>query len=133
MNYVFYDFETSGSSPIFDQILQAGAIVSKDFKTVSDKIELNCRLKKTIIPAPKALLINRISIDQLKSNEISHYSLVDQLKKKFEEWTPACFIGFNSISFVAISPAVLECSFSGKIIFPTTNAAGADITLAATK
>ena len=82
MNYIFYDFETSGSSPIFDQILQAGAMVSKDFKTVSDKIELNCRLKKTIIPAPKALLINRISIDQLKSNQKSLYTLIEELKKE---------------------------------------------------
>ena len=77
MNYIFYDFETSGSSPIFDQVLQAGAIVSKDLEGVSDKIELNCRLKKTIIPAPKALLVNGISIDQLKSNEKSSYTLVE--------------------------------------------------------
>ena len=58
--FIFYDFETSGTNPMFDQILQAGAIVSKDLKTVTDKIELNCRLKKTIIPAPQALLINGI-------------------------------------------------------------------------
>ncbi len=74
MHYVFYDFETSGSNPIFDQILQAGAIVSKDLETVSDKIELNCRLKKSIIPAPQALLVNGISIDQLKSNKKSFYT-----------------------------------------------------------
>ena len=99
MQYIFYDFETSGSSPIFDQILQAGAIVSKDFKTVSDKIELNCRLKKTIIPAPKALLINRISIDQLKSNQKSLYTLIEELKNKFESWSPGTFVGHNSLAF----------------------------------
>ena len=99
MNYIFYDFETSGSSPIFDQVLQAGAIVSKDLEGVSDKIELNCRLKKTIIPAPKALLVNGISIDQLKSNEKSSYALVEELKNKFESWSPGTFIGHNSLLF----------------------------------
>ena len=55
--------------------------------------------KKMFIPAPEALLINKISIDQLKSHEVSHYSLVEQLKNKFEKWSPACFVGFNSIGF----------------------------------
>jgi len=99
MNYVFYDFETSGHNKDFDQILQIGAVLADEGFQIKDKINISCRLKKNIIPAPEALLINKISIDQLTSNETSHYSLVDQLKKKFEEWSPACFIGFNSISF----------------------------------
>ena len=99
MNYVFYDFETSGNNKDFDQILQIGAVSTDDGFQVKDKINISCRLKKDIIPAPEALLINKISIDQLKSNEVSHYNLVSQLKQKFEEWSPACFVGFNSIGF----------------------------------
>ena len=99
MQYVFYDFETSGSNKDFDQILQIGAVLTDESFQIKDKIDISCRLKKNIIPAPQALLINKISIDQLKSNEVSHYSLIEQLKKKFEEWSPACFVGFNSIGF----------------------------------
>ena len=99
MKYVFYDFETSGSNKDFDQILQIGAVLADEGFQVKDKINISCRLKKDIIPAPEALLINKISIDQLKSNEVSHYNLVSQLKQKFEEWSPACFVGFNSIGF----------------------------------
>ena len=99
MNYVFYDFETSGNNKDFDQILQIGAVLTDDGFQVKDKINISCRLKKDVIPAPEALLINKISIDQLKSHEVSHYSLVEQLKKKFEKWSPACFVGFNSIGF----------------------------------
>ena len=43
-------------------------------------------MKKNIIPAPEALLINKISIDQLQSNKVSHYHLVEQLRQKFEEF-----------------------------------------------
>tara|TARA_B100001123_G_scaffold429608_1_gene548370 strand:- start:147 stop:1571 length:1425 start_codon:yes stop_codon:yes gene_type:complete len=99
MNYVFYDFETSGNNKDFDQILQIGAVLANDGFQIKDKIDISCRLKKDTIPAPEALLINKISIDQLKSGDISHYSLIQQLKKKFEEWSPACFVGFNSIGF----------------------------------
>ena len=99
MMYVFYDFETSGNNKDFDQILQIGAVSTDDGFQVKDKINISCRLKKDIIPAPEALLINKISIDQLKSNEVSHYTLIEQLKNKFEEWSPACFVGFNSIGF----------------------------------
>ena len=99
MNYVFYDFETSGNNKDFDQILQIGAVLTNNNFQIKDKINISCRLKKNIVPAPQALLINKISIDQLKSNEVSHYSLIEQLKNKFEEWSPACFVGFNSIGF----------------------------------
>ena len=99
MNYVFYDFETSGNNKDFDQILQIGAVFIDESFQIKDKINISCRLRKNIIPAPEALLINKISIEQLQSNKISHYNLVEQLRQKFEEWSPACFVGFNSIGF----------------------------------
>ena len=99
MNYVFYDFETSGLNKDFDQILQIGAVLVDESFQIKDKMDISCRLKKNIIPAPEALLVNKISIDQLQSNKVSHYHLVEQLRQKFEEWSPACFVGFNSIGF----------------------------------
>ena len=98
-NFVFYDFETSGNNKDFDQILQIGAVLVDESFQIKDKMDISCRLKKNIIPAPEALLINKISIDQLKSHKVSHYYLVEELRQKFEEWSPACFVGFNSIGF----------------------------------
>ena len=98
-NFVFYDFETSGLNKDFDQILQIGAVLVDESFQIKDKMDISCRLKKNIIPAPEALLINKISIDQLKSHKVSHYYLVEELRQKFEEWSPACFVGFNSIGF----------------------------------
>ena len=98
-NFVFYDFETSGLNKDFDQILQIGAVLVDESFQIKDKMDISCRLKKNIIPAPEALLINKISIDQLQFNKVSHYHLVEELRQKFEEWSPACFVGFNSIGF----------------------------------
>ena len=99
MNYIFYDFETSGTNTDFDQILQIGAVLTGEGFEAKETLNLSCRLKKNIIPAPQALLVNKISIDQLKSGSLSHFNLVEQMKKKFEQWSPACFVSFNGISF----------------------------------
>ena len=40
MNYVFYDFETSGNNKDFDQILQIGAILTDSALQVIDKINI---------------------------------------------------------------------------------------------
>ena len=37
MNYVFYDFETSGRSSSWDQIIEVGAVlVNDDFQVLAD-------------------------------------------------------------------------------------------------
>ena len=54
MNYVFYDFETTGTSTRYDQFHQLGAILTNsDFKELQ-RFEIRCRLAPHIIPGPKA-------------------------------------------------------------------------------
>ena len=46
MNYVFYDFETSGRSSAWDQIIEVGAIlVNDDFQVLADPLNIRCSLK----------------------------------------------------------------------------------------
>ena len=125
MNYVFYDFETSGKNKDFDQILQIGAVLTDEGFQVKDKIDISCRLKKDVIPAPEALLVNKISIDQLKSSEISHYSLVQQLKKQFEE---AGLISLMSSATLEINTLQRE-NFVSRILkqFKTSNNKAIDL------
>ena len=55
MDLIFYDFETTGRDPHWDQILQVGATkVSKEFNEI-DAFEYRCRLKPGLIPSPFAL------------------------------------------------------------------------------
>ena len=52
MDLIFYDFETTGRDPHWDQILQVGATkVSKEFDEI-ESFELRCRLKPGLIPSP---------------------------------------------------------------------------------
>ncbi len=98
MNYVFYDFETSGINLNFDQPIQiAAALVDEDFKII-DEFNYTCKLKDGVVPNPTALLVNKVKITQLK-NDISFYEMMEKVNNKFEEWSPATFIGYNSIWF----------------------------------
>src|SRR6056300_227857 len=73
MNYVFYDFETTGRSGTWDQIIQVGAVlVNAEFQEL-DRFEAKCGLKSGLVPEPGALLVNKT--------------------------TPDMFIGYNSIGF----------------------------------
>jgi exodeoxyribonuclease-1 len=45
MAFVFYDTETTGTDPAFDQILQFGAIRTDDDLNEIDWFEVRCRLQ----------------------------------------------------------------------------------------
>ena len=92
MNYVFYDFETSGTNRYFDQPIQiAAALVNEDLKVV-ETLNETCKLKDGIVPNPQALLINKIKIDTLKNGQ-SFFEMVNKVHSKFTDWSPATFIG----------------------------------------
>ena len=99
MNYVFYDLETTGRNNTWDQIIQVGAIlVDSNFNEI-DRFEERCRLKSGVIPEPGALIVNKTSIEMLNKVNLSHYELIKKIQELYKKWSPAIFIGFNTISF----------------------------------
>src|SRR4051812_7597648 len=100
MRYVFYDTETTGTNTTFDQILQFAAIYTdEEFKEI-DRIEVRSRLLPYVIPAPGALLTNGVSVERLHDPELpSHYEMARGIHRKLRSWSPATFIGYNSIGF----------------------------------
>jgi len=113
MNYAFYDFETTGRSGTWDQIIQVGAVlVNAEFQEL-DRFEAKCSLKPGLVPEPGALLVNKTTPDMLRKTNLSHYGLVDQMLQTFKKWTPALFIGYNSIGF--------DEEFLRKTLFKTLN------------
>ena len=99
MDLIFYDFETTGRDPHWDQILQVGATkVSKEFNEI-DSFEYRCRLKPGLIPSPFALAVNNTDYAKLIKTEFSHYDMLRKLEDKFIKWSPSIFIGYNSINF----------------------------------
>ena len=99
MNYIFYDFETTGRDSNWDQIIQVGAILTNSNFQEMDRFDARCYLLPDIIPYPKAILVNKSSVKDLTQTNLSHFSLIDLMIKKFKSWGKAIYIGYNSISF----------------------------------
>jgi len=100
MPFIFYDTETTGAEKEFDQILQFAAIKTDDDLNETDRFENRCRLLPYIIPAPKALLTNRINPELLADPQLpSHYEAIRRTREKLLAWSPAIYIGYNSIEF----------------------------------
>ena len=100
MSFVFWDTETTGMNTAFDQILQFGAIHTDHELRELERFDIRCRLLPYVVPSPKALLTTGIGIDQLTDPALpSHYQMVRAIKTRLEEWSPALFIGHNSMRF----------------------------------
>ena len=99
MNFVFYDLETTGRNATWDQIIQVGAVLVDDnFKEI-DRFEERCRLRLGSIPEPGALIVNNTSVEMLNNVNLSHFELIKKIHSIFNKWSPAVFIGYNTISF----------------------------------
>ena len=100
MSFVFYDTETTGTNTAFDQILQFGAIRTDPELREVDRFEIRCRLLPHVVSSPKGLLANGIGVQQLTDPALpSHYEMVRAIRAKLEEWSPAVFVGHNSMRF----------------------------------
>ena len=100
MSFVFFDTETTGLNRFFDQILQFGAIRADDELNEIDEFEIRCRLLPDIVPSVSALRLNRVTVHHFTDPTVpSHYDMVRRIREKLLAWSPAVFIGFNSIGF----------------------------------
>lgn len=100
MGFVFYDTETTGLKKGFDQIVQFAAIHTDAELNELDRFELRCRLQPHVVPHPKALLSNRLSIERLTDPALPcHYDMVREIRWRLSRWGKAIFVGYNSIRF----------------------------------
>lgn len=100
MGYVFFDTETTGLDPSFDQIVQFAAVKTNYELEELDHFEFRCRIDPQIVPHPAAIRANGLSIEQLTDRNLpSHYEMVSAVRRKLLDWSPSIFVGFNSMSF----------------------------------
>ena len=139
MDFVFYDFETTGVSPEFDQPLQfAGIRTNEDFEEL-ERVNFRCRLAPHILPSPYALVITGIRPEQLLDTELpSLFECSQRLFDLTERWAPAIWLGYNSINFDEevlrqvfyqnLLPHIFATQFNGNLRFDvmkSVNAAAA--------
>ena len=101
-NFIFWDLETTGRNEKYNQITQAGAILSDKNFNIKDKIEIHSKLREGKWFEPGALLTTGVEpLGLFGNNYPSYYEAVAQLYETFLEWSnpSAIFIGYNSISF----------------------------------
>ncbi|HEV2352067.1 MAG TPA: exonuclease domain-containing protein [Terriglobia bacterium] len=100
MPLIFYDTETTGTEIFFDQILQFAAIQTDETLTETDRFAIRSRLLPHLVPAPGAVRVTGVTVAEL-SNPLSpsHYEMVRLIHEKLLSWSPALFIGWNSIEF----------------------------------
>jgi exodeoxyribonuclease-1 len=98
--YVFYDVETSGLIPGYDQILHFAAIRTDFDLDEMERVEFRSRLMQHVLPSPAALHVNRLSIGEITDQALpSHYEMVCAIRSQLRSWCPSIFAGYNSIRF----------------------------------
>ncbi len=96
--YLFYDLETSGLNPAFDQILQFAAIrTDVDFREL-ERYEFRVRLRPDIIPSPGALLATDISVFQALTAGKPEYEAAREIQALVSQ-PGTTNLGYNSLSF----------------------------------
>lgn len=100
MSFVIYDVETTGLNRRFDQILHFAAVRTDDKLAPTATLEVRSRLLPYVVPSPKALLLTGTSLeDATSSSRPSHYAMVCEIQRTLSGWSPALFLGYNSIRF----------------------------------
>jgi len=100
MGFVFYDLETTGISPAFDQPLQFAAIRTDDNFAEIERVNLRCRIAPHIIPSPQALVVTGVTPAQLVDPALpSLFEFTQTIMDLIELWAPATWVGFNTIRF----------------------------------
>ena len=100
MNFAFYDLETTGISPAFDQPLQFAAFLTDaEFREI-ERVNLRCRIAPHIIPSPWALAVTGLRPAQLMDPALpTLFESRQEITALIERWSPAIWTGFNSIRF----------------------------------
>ena len=115
--YLFYDLETSGLNPAFDQILQFAAIrTDAGFQEIS-RHDFRIQLRPDIIPSSGALLTTDISILTTLATGICEYDAVREIHTLFNE-PNTINVGYNSLSF---DDAFLRFAFYRNLLPPYTH------------
>ena len=100
MPFAFYDLETTGTSPAYDQPLQFAALLADDDFKPLKRVNMRCRLAAHILPSPQAMIVTGVPIDQLTDPALpSWFEMMQEIQRLVEAWAPATWTGYNSMSF----------------------------------
>jgi exodeoxyribonuclease-1 len=114
MSFVFFDTETTGLKRGFDQILHFAAVRTDANLNEIGRFEVRSRLLPYVLPHPSALRTNGLAIEGLTDASLSsHYAMVGEIQRVLLAWSPAIFVGFNSIRYdeEMLRHALFQCLY----------------------
>lgn len=116
ITYLFYDLETSGLNPCFDQIYQFAAIRTDENLNPLEEIEIEVKPTLDIIPSPMAMVTHQLPITSLMSG-MSEDKAIEQIHAIFN--TPETVtLGYNTLSF---DDEFLRFNFHRHLLAPYTH------------
>ena len=99
-NFIFYDFETSGLSSAFDQPLQFAAIVTDENLVELERVNIRCQIAPHILQSPYALHVTNIHPEHTVDPSLPNpFEFAQTLQEFIAKWSPACWLGYNTIAF----------------------------------
>jgi exodeoxyribonuclease I len=133
MDFVFYDLETTGISPAYDQPLQFAAILTDEHFVEKQRVNIRCRLAPHILPSPQALIVTGVTPDQLTDPSLpSLFEFSQRVVALTEQWAPAIWVGYNTMKFDEevlrqtfyqnLSPSIYATQFNGNTRFDVMTA-----------
>ena len=96
-NFIVYDFETSGRSVRFDQVLQAGIIIFNENFQELEKMNLKCRINSDVVPSINALRVNKLTVPEILSEKESYYQMALKIYKSLKDYKDSYFV--QTVSF----------------------------------
>lgn len=114
MSFVFFDTETTGLKHGFDQIVHFAAVRTDENLNEVARFEARSRLLPHVLPHPSALRTNGLPIGRLTDASLpSHYAMIGEIRRTLLAWSPAIFVGFNSIRFdeEMLRHALFQCLY----------------------
>lgn len=111
--YLFYDTETSGINPAFDQILQFAAIRTDTELKEIERADIRIKLRPDIIISPGAIITHRIPVADARKGTCE-YEAAKQLHHMLNE-PGTISIGYNTLGF---DDAFLRFTFYRNLLPP---------------
>lgn len=101
MKFAFYDTETTGAEPRFDQVLQAAAILTDDDFQEIESFDVRSRLAAHIVPSAGALKVTGVDPREIARAPYTPYAFARFLHQTFDAWGQGgcVYTGFNTIRF----------------------------------
>lgn len=115
-SYLFYDIETTGLNPCFDQILQFAAIRTDLSLNEIDRYECMIRINPDVTPNPEAMKTHGLSLDDIAHGE-NEYEAIQKIHQLIN--TPGTIsLGYNTLGF---DDEFLRFSFYRNLLPPYTH------------